>query len=265
VRAPSTGISRTPSSPLPTNISWDHATASHHVGPGFVIERFQPSPTSSSRLYLRPATELDPSSHNGSARPALEPNLDAVGPAVLQVLRVFTPSTLLFIDVKLWVCSVELQSVAPTPPTTSVSFRSGGFSSSSSSASTSSSVVFSKRFTARSTASSAVVPSVDAGAHARRHFFALSEWRTGNGQLRCAVAASPPNNMPGRGGSRAGDAVAFAVGSRLVVVHGGLGFSESVVAAGTGAAASEYGGRTVAGQELWTVVEGSMHRRSSNW
>jgi WD40 repeat protein len=269
VRGPSAGTSHTPSSPLPTDISRDRATASYHVGPSFVVERFQLSETSSPRLYLWPATELDPSSQSGLARPAAEPNLDALGPAVLQVLRVSGSSTLLFIDVKFWVCSVELQSVAPTPPPAAVSFRSTGFSTTrSSSASNTSSVASSTRITARSMMSATVEPT--AHAHARRHFFALSEWRTANGELRCAVAAGPPNNMnlPGRGGSGARDVVAFAAGSRLVVVHGGLGFSESVVvAAGTGGAASGYGhgGRGVVGQELWRVVEGSMHRRSSNW
>ncbi|KAK4118645.1 hypothetical protein N657DRAFT_659477 [Parathielavia appendiculata] len=217
---------RTPSSPPVPNISWEHATTTYHVGHNFVVERFQPSPSVPPRVYLWPATELDPSSHS-------------VSPAVLQVLRVSGPSTLLILDFKLWVCSVELQSIASTPRTPPSSGSNSSLTSSS-------------RWSAQSSKATAREPT----AHARRHFFALSEWRTGNGELRCAVAVNPP--VPGRGGSKPSDLVVFAAGPRLVVVHGGLGFSESVVAAGA------MDGRG-AGQELWKVVSGSMHRRSSNW
>jgi hypothetical protein len=101
---------------------------------------------------------------------------------------------------------------------------------------------------------------VEQTAHAKRHFFALSEWRTGNGEFRCAVAVKLP--VLGRIGGGGGDIFAFAAGSRLVVFHGGLGFSESVVAAGN---VVEYGERGMPGQDLWRVVGGSMHRQSSNW
>jgi hypothetical protein len=244
-------------SPPQTNLPWDKAALSHHVGPSFVIERFHASPSSPPRLYLWPATELDPASPSGVARAAVEPNLDAVGDAVFQVLCVSGPSTLLFLDVKLWVCSVELQSVAPTPPA-AVSFPSPprGFSTHSASTSTSSLASSAPRSMRSSTASTNVEPT----AHAKRHFFALREWRTGNGELRCAVAVNPP--VPGRGGRGARDIIAFAVRSRVVAVHGGLGFSESVVVAA--GATGEYGGRGVPGQDLWRVVGGSMHCPSSN-
>ncbi|KAK4098485.1 hypothetical protein N658DRAFT_431842, partial [Parathielavia hyrcaniae] len=257
--------SRMPPSPTETSTSWEYATATYVVGPSFVVERFQPSRSASPRLYLWPAAELDPSSQSGAARPAIEPSLDAASPAVLQLLRLSGPSTLLFLDANLWICSVDLQSVTPIPPSVGLS-RLVGFSKTRLSSESYPSRASSSQWSAQLSQSTPGQPT----AHARRHFFALSEWRSGNGELRCAVSVNPP--VPGRGASGPTDVVAFAAGSRLVVVHGGLGFSESVVAAGTvdgdaavSDTAGQYGGGRGAGQELWKVVSGSMHRRSSNW
>jgi hypothetical protein len=261
-------------SPVPSGASWETATASYHVGSGFVVELFRPSSSSSPRLCLWPAAEFDPSSASRVAQSAIEPNLEAVSPAVLAVLGIAGPSTLLFLDVKLWVCSTELQSVNPTPSTSVIPIRSGGFSkrstlsTSTTSLASASTASFSSssRLSLSSTSSAVVQPTV----HAKRHFFALSEWRTRTGELRCAVAASPA--PPGRGGSGARDVLAFAAGPRVVVVQGGLEFSESVAvwsphgdSAELHATAGELGGSRFAGQNLWHVVAGSMHRRSSNW
>ena len=232
-----------------SNSSYDTSAASYHPGPGFVIELFRPSKYSSARLYLWPGSQLDPASQTRVARPAVEPNLDAVSPAVSAVLRVIGTSTVLFLDIKRWVCSVELQSVTAattdTPRSTAAAFGTGSYGSANASpASLPSSSLSSMR-------------SLQPGAHARRHFFALSEWRTGLGRgFRCAVA------VPGRGSPAGGgrDVVAFAAGHRLVVVRGGLEFSESVAIA-----SNEVLGRGVGGQNVWDVVVGSMHRRSSNW
>jgi hypothetical protein len=271
--------SYTPPSPVPTNNSWETATTSYHVGPSFVVELFRPSATSSARLYLWPGAELHPDSTRGVARPSVEPNLDAVCPAVSAVLRVVAPSTVLFLDVKLWVCSVELQSVAAAPPATGpVAFRTSGFGASlaamtpSASSTTLSSLSSSSpsRFGVRSMPSTALKTSLTPASHARRHFFALSEWRTGHEELRCAVAVPPSTAAPGRGGGAGSrDVVVFAAGHRVVVVQGGLEFAESVVL-GSAAVASAGEVRVgdnkgVAGLNHWSVVAGSMHRRTSVW
>ncbi len=86
------------------------------------------------------------------------------------------------------------------------------------------------------------------------------------------MAAVP--TAPVRSGSRH---VVFAHGHRIMVVKGGLEFSEHVAAAGTargirqeapaapgGEAGNMDRGRS-AGQQFWELVSGSMHRRASNW
>lgn len=249
-----------PSSTPAMNTVLDLSTASYTIGPGFVVELFRPSPSSPAQLYLWPASQLDPSSGTTVAHPAVKPNLDAISPAVSDVLCVMGTSTLLFLDVKRWICSVELQSVSAAPPAT-VAFRTSGFGAPSASAfRTLVSSSLSSRLNTRATASAVAEPA----AQARRHFFALSEWRPDSGRIRCSVA------IPGRSPSGSRDVVAFVVGSKVVVVHGGLDFSVDVALVGTGTSkymsttAGEFVGGAF-GQNLWQVVSGSMHRRSSNW
>ncbi|KAK4235181.1 hypothetical protein C8A03DRAFT_46637 [Achaetomium macrosporum] len=249
-------------SPVQSSTSWETATASYHVGPGFVVELFRPSSSSSPRLYLWPAAELDPSLASGVGRPAIEPNLDAVSPAVFAVLGIAVPSTLLLLDIKFWICSVELQSLNPAPPTKVPTPR--GFSKRSTATPTSS-LASSSQSSIQSSSPAAVGPT----AHARRHFFALGEWRTRTSDLQCAVAVS--RATPGRGGSGSREVVAFAAGPRVVVVQGGLEFSELVAAPGAPGGngdlsnVADFGGGGFAAQNPWRVVSGSMHRRSSNW
>ena len=107
-------------------------------------------------------------------------------------------------------------------------------------------------------------------AHSRRHFFSLSEWRTAGGELRCTLAAVPA--APPRSMSR--DFV-FASGHRVVVIKGGMEFSESVtvgaattVVPGNGHSHGGGGGAAgggAGGQHVWKLVSGSMHRRASIW
>jgi WD40 repeat protein len=226
----------------PPNISLASAAASYHVGPGLVVELLRPSPFAPSRLHVWPAATLDPSSES-PALPATEPNLDAIGPAVLAVLGVVGASTLVFLDVNLWVCSTELRSAA------AATARSGDVSRIGPSAST--------------------VVRQNQQAHARRHFFTLSEWRTAGGELRCTLAAVPAATPR----SRSRDFV-FASGHCVVVVKGGLEFSESVAAGAAMAMVPENGhshaggggvpGGGADGQHVWKLVSGSMHRRALN-
>ncbi|KAK3681030.1 hypothetical protein B0T22DRAFT_523836 [Podospora appendiculata] len=231
---------------LSTPVSWTTATVSYHVGPGFVVELVRPSSTaaSSPRLLLWPAAVFDPSSAAASVRYATEPNLDSVSPGVAAVLGMAGPSTLVFLDHNLWVCSTELQSVAVAPPSSSWS-RTGSVSSSSSSRPPS--------FMQRQNTWSSTTPHTYS--HARRHFFALSDWRTQRAgrKLRSALAAVPPTPGGNSSGGGSGRDVVFGTRHGLVVVKRGLEFAESVNASGVGV------------QFCWGVVAGSMHRRASNW
>jgi hypothetical protein len=234
----------------PPNISATSATTSYHVGPGLVVELLRPSPSASPRLYVWPAAALDPSSEL-PAMPTTEPNLDAVGPALLAVLSVVGSSTLVFLDVNLWVCSTELRSAAAT------AVGSGGVGS------------IGRPLRSGSLSWAPTVVGQNQQAHARRHFFALSEWRTAGRELRCTLAAVPM--APPRSGSR--DFV-FASGHRVVVVKDGMEFSESVAAVVATTMVpwnghSQGGSRGAAGggaggQHVWKPVSGSMHRRASN-
>ncbi|KAM7213351.1 hypothetical protein V8F06_011248 [Rhypophila decipiens] len=238
------------------------STSTCVTGPGYVVELFRSSSTSSPRVYLWTDNSLVPaSSHSSqttttqkarrSISPANEPNLTAISPNVLSIVGFSSQSTLLFLDVNLWLCSVDLQTAAATttltprapprppltssfsaPPPASISSSSGGL------------------------------------VHARRHLFALSEWRNSAGEMRCAVVGGSGNT--GVGSSVPSPSLVFANGQHhggVVVINGGLEFSENVVVArsvtgtssggGGGASLSRGGGQG----DIWAVVGGSMHRR----
>jgi WD40 repeat protein len=234
-----------------SNHSWATSSASYHTGPGFVIEHLQrSSPSVSPRIIVWPAAAFDPSSSVGmQGMPATEPNLEVISPAVQSVLGIVGTSTLVFLDINLWVCSTELQcfSTSTTP------LRNGKVGGG-----------------ARFLPSQLHLHSETI--HAQRHFFALSEWRNSSGELRCALASvkSTAARMQCITGSQD---VVFASGHRLIVVKGGLEFSESVSASeivpwgghsdGTSHAVS--GGRALGGHYDWKIISGSMHRRTTNW
>ncbi|KAK3312544.1 hypothetical protein B0H66DRAFT_644720 [Apodospora peruviana] len=279
-------------------INWETATATYHVGPGFVIELLRPSLSLPPCLYLWSAAGLTPSSSSSrsTARSASEPGLVAVGPALSDIVGIVGQSTLVFLDVNLWVCSTELQSVALNAARPTIGTpRSGGSGSAPSSTSSS------RRSSAWST-SSLPTAAMTTTAHARRHFFALSEWRSATGagpNMRCTLATSK-KTPSGRSGSVSSSRdVVFANSHGIVVVKGGLEFSESVNAVpisdgfslgvvGGGSNKNNRlmngtfpvilnGGQQVTGppggggggggryHDVWSVVAGSMHRRSSNW
>lgn len=247
---------------------WEDASASYMVNSGFVVELLRVSNYPCPHIYLWPASALNPETTTNPATPATEPNLAAIGPVIEDLIGMANASTLVFLDSNLWICTVELESVGSRPIIGS-------------------SLPSSRRSSAWTTPS-AVTPR----AHARRHFFALSEWRTtGLGEkLRCCLTG--PSAPTGRAAHTNRDVV-FAVGDRLVAIKGGFEFSESVnVAAMEGSAignrgdhprsptfSSNYTERT-GGQvtttktndahhkphnDVWTVVSGSMHRKASNW
>ncbi|KAH6649470.1 hypothetical protein F5144DRAFT_588178 [Chaetomium tenue] len=169
--------------------------SSYHLGSDFVVELFRETTLAPPRLYLWPLTALDPFSALAVARPTVEPPLDSISPTAIAVLDIVGSAKVLFLDVELWVCSVNLGQEA-----TGAAAISGGFK---------------KRLG---------LTAVERRSPVQRHFFALSEWRTLSGELRCTVAVPPARIVTGGGRSR--DVVAFAVGDRAVLFHGGFQFSE---------------------------------------
>jgi WD40 repeat protein len=164
------------------------ATASYHVGHGLVIEILR-SAASASQLYVWPAIAFDPCSSKIPVLPAIEPGLSAVSPVIRSIVGFASPSTLVFLDTSLWLCSIELQSL-----TTKRHVNIGGIRPSS--------------------------PNINA----RRHFFALSEWCDVEGELKCTLVV-----VPGVAPNSYSREVVFVSDHRLVVVKGGFEFSEKMV------------------------------------
>jgi len=246
---------------LDDKVSKMTSISTYHVGPGFVVEHTKASSLSRSCLYMWPASAFDPSRSADIAYPAVEPNLTNIGHVVFKVLGIAGLSAVLFLDVNLWVCSVELQSVGASDVTLDQR------------------VLGDKPECPLSIPfSSQRQPST---AHARRHFFALNEWRNTGGDLFGALVTSSTTATPARSVNRTRNDVVFSHRHGIVVIEGGLEFSESVVLSASaswdnrgphrhhslpepsGSALNEAG--TITGWHTWDVVAGSMHRRSSNW
>ncbi|KAJ5738346.1 hypothetical protein N7493_001501 [Penicillium malachiteum] len=155
--------------------------ATFHIGPGFVVELARPSPSTEPRLYVWPADSFDPYKGSIPVRSTSSPMLESFGQDILAVLG-FTGTSMVYLDTKLWICSTIFQ---PTPGDKT------------------SSVEITRRLLSEN------VP--------RRHFFALSEWRTASGELKCAMIPSQVTSRQ----SRSREFV-FVSGHRLVAVKGGF-------------------------------------------
>lgn len=204
------------------------SVSSYHPGPDFILEhRRHGSAPSSSRLYMWPASAFHPSP------PPPEPVIPVVGPTTLailgplvfKVLGIIAPSTLVFLDMDLWICSMDLPSIASSP-STEPRFQPKGPIAPPAFARAD---TIPRALSRTSTVASSRRPSVPA--QARRHFFALHEWRTLGGE-RCGVvvpSSSSQTTLPARGNSSwTREAVAFSNKGGIVVVEGGFAFSENV-------------------------------------
>ncbi|KAK0707379.1 hypothetical protein B0H67DRAFT_647567 [Lasiosphaeris hirsuta] len=193
------------------------STSSYHVGPGFVIEHLRASDRSPSHVYLWPATAFDPSTDPASpVRPNAEPTLAGLGTSMFKVLGVTGVSTVVFLNVDLWVCSAELQTVAAS--TQSVRHASLPTNITHLSERTSSSLLVPPSQNRPS--ATTLIP---------RHFFALNEWRTALGDISGTLIPAAHTSSPARGGS--GDIVAFSNKNGVVVIKGGLGIRETMTSA----------------------------------
>lgn len=166
------------------------AAASYHVGCGVVVEMLQAIGTAPPQFYMWPAAAFDPNSPRISVTPIIEPSFGAISSHIRSVIGFISPSTLVFLDASLWVCSFEIQ---PMLGKANGNIR----------------------------GSRSPLPSINI----RRHFFALSEWCDAEGEMKCSLVA-----VPGMALQSNGHEVVFVSGHRLVTVKGGFQFSEKMTA-----------------------------------
>ncbi|KAI1660618.1 hypothetical protein F4813DRAFT_299353 [Daldinia decipiens] len=172
-------------------------SSSYYVGQGFVLELVRTSPSVAPRLYVWPISAFNPTAALPLTRLPTEVSLSSINTEILTVLGIIGQSTVLLIDVNLWVYSMELRPVQATHAVRAS---------------------FSSETTIVQDEPETITPKM-LPVFTRRHFFALSEWRTPGGELRCAVAqrAGSPDFF-------------FASRQYIVVVQGGLDFSDIMAA-----------------------------------
>lgn len=219
----------------------------YHPIPGVgILDHRLPSPSCAGQLILWPTAAFDENS-DVSGRPLEVDGLEALGPMVYSVLGVIGSTRVVFLDTDLWVCSFDLQlSLAAGVHSRG---RGPGFLSGRPGTS---------------------VPDQNMIGCVRRHFFALSEWRDGSNKFNPLMVPSTA-----RSANSSGYSFAFGAGHRVVLVQGGMDFSETVTLDSSGRASRPEGvrGTTDTGKppaksssdQQWTVVSGSMHRRSPIW
>ncbi|KEY65518.1 hypothetical protein S7711_08753 [Stachybotrys chartarum IBT 7711] len=234
------------------------------VGLGMILEHNLPS----GGLKKWPAEAFDPSS-SLAGQPCEDPYLDELAPAVLSILGFSGASRLQFIDRDLWICSTEIQSPPPglNFDLASRSYRPGQ--------NPSLSFPIARdlsqnpgTFVSLASSDSPVNPG-NSSSFTARHFFALSDWCDAQGMLNCAIFEKGP---------RKGNVqFAFAAGHCVVLVEGGIEFSQKVVPntngrtsipslnSGTSQGDCESSMYNVPSEQYWTVVSSSMYRRASNW
>nr|AUM60061.1 hypothetical protein [Hypoxylon pulicicidum] len=197
LRKPSTAVE----APLPTHSralkTPTTLSSSYHFRQDFVLELLRISPSVAPRLYVWPVSAFDPATAQPDHRAQVprEVNLDAINAGILAVLGIVGQSTVLLMDANLWVYSMELRPTQATPqahpgfPPETTIVQDGP-----------------------EPITQQILP-----VFTRRHFFALSEWRTAGEELRCAVAQHS-----------GGPSFIFASRQYIVVVQGGLEFSEDM-------------------------------------
>jgi hypothetical protein len=214
------------------------ATVTYHSIPGQGVLEHRKPQRGLARLILWPLTAFDPESA-ACGHHATDHGLEMIGRLVESILGGMTDNKVAFLDKNMWICSFDLH-----PP------REHGFGSGLGSQSSSSGAGHTDE---------SIVSNI------RRHFFAMNEWRDGNNTLSCLkipVPAGPYRNE--------GYDFAFIARDRVIVIQGGLDFSEVIKVSQGPPAVSKEGelSQIVDPDALstptlqWTVVSGSMHRRA---
>ena len=207
-----------------------------------ILEHRVASQSSSTQLILWPTTAFNGDSGTFS-QPLGDDELEALGPIVHSILGIISGTRVVFLDTNLWICSFDLR-LSPAAGVRGQSRSPGPFSDRSETPS----------------------PGQNMISYIRWHFFALSEWRGGGNNFSSLMVPSKD-----RSARNAGHNFAFVAGHRVVLVQGGLDFSETVtlgsserVSRSEEVKANQTLTKYSANQQ-WTVVSGSMHRRSTNW
>ncbi|KAI6494410.1 hypothetical protein MCOR11_005835 [Pyricularia oryzae] len=266
----------------PSSISLQrgNSAVSYHQCPGFCVEMLHRTPSEPCQLHVWLPDALDPANPD-AAKPASDSRLAALEPVMLAILGFVNHSTLVFLDTSLWVCSIQLGGPESDSPLSLPPSRSG--SSLSRGSSFSSPPLGARRPFSRTTSSAAstpeaTVPEAQTGITARRHFFALPEWRAYQGELQCTMVM-PDKQAPLRRSHGAGPDFIFANGEGVVVVKSGLEFSELVTLETPSITAPVHGYEPQATPDgvkeqawsnsprapQWKAVPGSTHRKAPWW
>ncbi|KAL2261418.1 hypothetical protein VTK26DRAFT_4213 [Humicola hyalothermophila] len=154
-------------------------------------------------VFVWPTDAFNPLSEFSAAEPLTVPNFGAVGPPaplrVTALLGMGGPSTLVFLDLNRWICSIDLQSVTGA---LTLSLRKTGLEP------------------------SAKQPPRDPPRGIQRHFFAPLGWKYG--MVWCTQIKRLPPLLDN--GSTYRDIIVFADDEHLLVIHDGLTFDKDVFA-----------------------------------
>ena len=231
---------------------------SFHEGPGIILEHHRANSTTSSRIIIWPAAVFNPPG-NSKTQSIHDPHIEAIQAAVDTVIG-FVGTRLLFLDANLWVCSCTLPTVAAAMEKAPGPHNQGVLSRHMPQLTGSTSLQM--KFDGRNSATD--------NAQTWRHFFALSEWRTISGYVRCALGVGAGSSSQSLGSQRRNQSqdIFFATTHRLIVVKGGLEFSEEVELAHELPINSALQGSVISSGAThygWKLVSGNMSRRGSNW
>ncbi|KAI1392460.1 uncharacterized protein F4822DRAFT_436235 [Hypoxylon trugodes] len=194
---PSTFVESPLSQPLPATKTPSMRGSSYSVGQDFVLELRKVSRFTPPQVYAWPAQTFDPTTPlSASQASPTEVDLAAIGTDIMTVLGVVGKSTVLFMDANLWVYSMELRLEQSEPYARASLFGEKPVVQDGSKPPT-----------------QQVLP-----IFIRRHFFALSEWCTDSGELRCIAAQHAE-----------GTKFFFASRQHIVVVRRGLEFWDTVI------------------------------------
>lgn len=247
--------------PEPYHYGSGSTTTYHQGASNTILEHTSPTPSQPGRLITWPATAFDPLS-TLVGLPARDATLDTIGGVVSSVIGVLGDSKLLFIDANLWICSTDLKTHSQTLGIENTSRR-----------------VSLARSPSPLRSGSPSSRQSNVGITTQRHFFALSEWQDRQKRLSCTILPNVgrmgrTSTMRGRGGASFG----FVFGHRIIIVEGGMEFSEIITTSDVVNKRADSTSTDVtitksyspllkgtSGDQPWTVVAGSMHRRASNW
>ena len=198
--------------PTYIDLSTSRYRSYHHIPGVGVLEHRVPFLPSPGHLILWPTTAFDQDS-DISGHSLEDDGLEALGPIVHSVLGIIGGTRVVFLDTHLWICSFDLR-LSPATHVRSRSRSPGPLSG----------------------RSRTPAPDQNMISHIRRHFFAMSEWTNNEGMMSSLMVPLICLMVPSgaRSARDGGHNFAFVAGRRIVLVQGGLDFSETVTLGSSG-------------------------------